>query len=81
MVDFRLLNGGPRFTVIERFDGSALLVGPGTARREFKSLAELKAVVHIEQLEISCEHLHASAARPKEESHEKSQVVSRGGAG
>lgn len=36
MVDLRLLNGKPRATVIQRFDGSVLLLGPKGKTIEFK---------------------------------------------
>jgi hypothetical protein len=34
MVDFRLLNGKPRATLIQRFDGSVLLLGPNGVFRK-----------------------------------------------
>jgi len=36
VVDLRLLNGKPRATVIQRFDGSVLLLGPKGKTIEFK---------------------------------------------
>lgn len=36
MVDFRLLNGKPRATLIQRFDGSALIMGPKGKKIEFE---------------------------------------------
>ncbi len=35
VVDFRLLNGKPRATFINRFDGSVFLLGPKGKRIEF----------------------------------------------
>ena len=48
MVDFRLLNGKPRATVIQRFDGTVLLLGPKGERIEF----ELGATLHQIQGEV-----------------------------
>ena len=35
MVDFRLLNGKPRATLIQRFDGTVLVLGPKDKNIEF----------------------------------------------
>ena len=72
MKDFRMLNGGPRCTLIERFDGSALLISPGDPvkrRRELKSLDEAKILIAREGLECNVSHLHAEHGRPKEETN------------
>ncbi len=34
-MDYRLLNGKPRATLIQRFDGSAVLLGPKARKFEF----------------------------------------------
>jgi hypothetical protein len=61
MVDFRLLNGKPRATLIQRFDGSALLLGPKGEKIEFDfgtALNEAQARAGEFGWEIAVEHLH-----------------------
>ena len=61
MVDFRLLNGKPRATLIQRFDGSALLLGPKGEKIEFDfgtGLNEVQARAGEFGWEIAVEHLH-----------------------
>ncbi len=61
MVDFRLLNGKPRATLIQRFDGSVLLLGPRGAKIEFEDGVTLHQIqAEIEKLGwvIGTEHLH-----------------------
>lgn len=61
MVDFRLLNGKPRATLIQRFDGSVLLLGPKGKAIEFSIGATLHEIqTKIEELGwvIGVEHLH-----------------------
>ncbi len=61
MVDFRLINGKPRATLIQRFDGSALLLGPKGMKIEFQDGATLHQIqAEVEQLGwvIGVEHLH-----------------------
>ena len=61
MVDFRLLNGKPRATLIQRFDGSGLLVGPKGEAIEFNSdvtLHEIQAKVEELGWVIGVAHLH-----------------------
>jgi len=61
MADFRLLNGKPRATLIQRFDGSALLLGPKGERIEFDpgtTLNEAQIKVKEYGWEIAVEHLH-----------------------
>ena len=61
MVDFRLLNGKPRATLIQRFDGSPLLLGPKGEKIEFDpgtTLKEAQAKAGKYGWEISVEHLH-----------------------
>ena len=60
-MDYRLLNGKPRATLIQRFDGSAFLSGPNATRIEF----EIGATIHEIQAKaeelgwvIAIEHLH-----------------------
>ncbi|MFB3885836.1 MAG: hypothetical protein ACE144_11465 [Thermodesulfobacteriota bacterium] len=62
MVDFRLLNGKPRATLIQRFDGSVLLLGPKGRKIEFKAGATLHQVQSkVDKLGwvIGVEHLHS----------------------
>ncbi len=61
VVDFRLLNGKPRVTLIQRFDGSALLVGPEGKKIEFNDGVTLHQIQEkVEKLGwvIGVEHLH-----------------------
>ncbi len=61
MVDFRLLNGKPRATLIQRFDGSVLLIGPKGEEIEFDSKVALHEILtKVEELGwvIGVEHLH-----------------------
>jgi hypothetical protein len=61
MADFRLLDGKPRATLIQRFDGSALLVGPKGEKIEFDpgtTLKEVQAKAGEYGWEIAVEHLH-----------------------
>ncbi len=61
MVDFRLLNGKPRATVVQRFDGSILLLGPKGIAIEFNTGATLHEIqTKVEELGwvIGVEHLH-----------------------
>jgi hypothetical protein len=61
MVGFRLLNGRPRATLIQRFDGSALLLGPKSEKIEFDfgtELHEVQAKAGEFGWEIAVEHLH-----------------------
>jgi len=61
MVDFRLLDGKPRATLIQRFDGSALLLGPKGEKIEFDpgtTLKEVQAKAGEYGWEIAVEHLH-----------------------
>jgi hypothetical protein len=61
MSDFRMLNGKPRATVIQRFDGSAILLGPERKRLEFRigvELHEIQAKAEEIGWVIAVEHLH-----------------------
>ena len=61
MVDFRLLNGKPRATLIQRFDGSVLLLGPKGMKIEFSegvTLHQIQAKIDILGWVIGVEHLH-----------------------
>ena len=68
MADFRLLNGKPRATLIQRFDGSTLLLGPKSEKIEFDfgtGLNEVQAKAGEFGWEIAVEHLHrAVTANP-----------------
>lgn len=64
-MDYRLLNGKPRATLIQRFDGSVVLIGPKAKRREFKSgatLQEIHAEVELFGWVVAVEHLHKERA-------------------
>lgn len=65
MVDSRLSNGKPRATLIQRFDGSVLLLGPKGKKVQFKSGVTLPQIlVEVAQLGwvIAVEHLHISSS-------------------
>ncbi len=61
MLDFRLLNGKPRATLIQRFDGSVLLLGPKGIKIEFAggmTLHQIQARVAKLGWVIGVEHLY-----------------------
>ncbi len=60
-MDYRLLNGKPRATLIQRFDGSAVLLGPQAKKLEFDivaSLHEIQAKADQVGWVVAIEHLH-----------------------
>jgi hypothetical protein len=60
-MDYRLLNGKPRATLIQRFDGSAVLLGPKATKLEFDIGATLHEIqIKADQLGwvVAIEHLH-----------------------
>jgi len=60
-MDYRLLNGKPGATLIQRFDGSAVLLGPKTKRLEFDfgtTLHEIQAKAEQIGWVIAVEHLY-----------------------
>ena len=59
-MDFTLINGKPRATLIQRFDGSALLLGPKGKKIEFEdrvTLLQIQAKVAKLGWVIGVEHL------------------------
>jgi len=60
MVDFRLLNGAKKVTLIETFDSRALILSPGE-RLEFPSLAKCKEHISENGLEIDISHIFGSS--------------------
>ena len=61
MVDFRLLNGEPKATLIQRFDGTTLILGPKGKKIEFEggvTLHQIQAKVSKLGWVIGVEHLH-----------------------
>jgi len=61
VVDFRLLNGKPRATLIQRFDGTVVLIGPKGKKIEFEDGVTLRQIqAKLEKLGwvIGVEHLH-----------------------
>ncbi len=61
MVDFRLINGKPRATLIQRFDGTVLVLGPKGRKIEFEkksTLHQIQAKVAKLGWVIGVEHLH-----------------------
>ncbi len=76
MADFRLLNGKPRATLIQRFDGSTLLVGPRGEKIEFDTgttLHEAQTKAGEFGWEIAVEHLHLGLPNRHQPSFESSQ--------
>ncbi len=60
MVDFRLINGKPRATLIQRFDGTVLVLGPQSRKIEFEgkvTLDQIQAKVSKFGWVIGVEHL------------------------
>jgi len=60
-MDYRLLNGKPRATLIQRFDGSVVLIGPKTRRLEFESgttMHEIMAEAELIGWVVAVEHLY-----------------------
>jgi len=60
-MDYRLLNGKPRATLIQRFDGTAVLLGPKARRLEFRlgaTLHEIQAEADFVGWVVAIEHLH-----------------------
>ncbi len=60
-MDYRLLNGKPRATLIQRFDGTAVLLGPKSKRLEFQlgaTLHEIQAQADLVGWVVAVEHLH-----------------------
>ncbi len=60
-MDYRLLNGKPRATLIQRFDGSVVLLGPQAKKLEFDigaSLHEIQAKADQVGWVVAIEHLH-----------------------
>ncbi len=60
-MDYRLLNGKPKATLIQRFDGSAVLLGPKATKLEFDIGATLREIqTKAEQIGwvVAIEHLH-----------------------
>ena len=57
---YRLLNGKSRATLIQRFDGTAVLIGPKARRLEFElgaTLHEIQAQADLVGWVVSVEHL------------------------
>ena len=60
-MDYKLLNGKPRATLIQRFDGSAVLLVPKTKKLEFDfgaTLHEIQAKADQVGWVVAIEHLH-----------------------
>jgi len=62
MVDFLLLNGGQKATLIERFDGSAVVLAPST-KHEFSDLEQAKHYIKDKELEINISYLFGSSVK------------------
>jgi hypothetical protein len=60
-MDYRLLNGKPRATLVQRFDGTAVLLGPKAKRLEFDfgaTIHEIQAKADQVGWVVAIEHLH-----------------------
>jgi hypothetical protein len=60
-MDYRLFDGKPRATLIQRFDGTSVLLGPKARRLEFNldaTLHEIQAEAELIGWVVSVEHLH-----------------------
>ena len=60
-MDYTLLNGKPRATLIQRFDGSAVLLGPEARKLEFDcgvTLHEIQAKAAQVGWAVTIEHLN-----------------------
>ncbi len=62
MTDFRLLNGNKKVTLIEMFNGHAIMISPDD-RVEFESLDECKKHVSGAGFEVNISHLFGSSIR------------------
>jgi hypothetical protein len=59
-MDYRLPNGKPRATLIQRFDGTAVLLGPKARRLEFglgATLREIQTEAELSGWVVAVEHL------------------------
>jgi len=59
-MDYRVLNGKPKATLIQRFDGSAVLLGPKARKLEFDfgaTLPEIQAKADQIGWVVAIEHL------------------------
>jgi hypothetical protein len=60
-MDFRLLNGKPKVTIIERFDQTVKLIYPNNvSHKEFSDMHS--CIIHIDEQgwAINVEHLHGN---------------------
>jgi hypothetical protein len=62
MTDFRLLNGRPKATIIERFDGSILLLGPDRSKRERPSIRSCIDFAKKKGWEVNIEHIRKTTS-------------------
>lgn len=57
-MDFRLTNGKPKATLIQRFNRSIMLISPMLEKIEFPSIREALLYEGEHGFEINIEHLH-----------------------
>ncbi len=57
-MDYRLFNGKPKATLIQRFDGSALLFGPNNNKILGTTLHDIRTEADKFGWIIATEHLH-----------------------
>ncbi len=62
MVDFRLLNGGKKVTIIEGFDKHCVLVFQDAKKKRFESLQECKKFIEEKDLEVNISFLFGAPA-------------------
>lgn len=60
MVDFRLLNGAPKVTLLERVDNSAALVAPGL-KEEFTNMKDAMEFASHKGMEINISHVFGTS--------------------
>lgn len=57
-MDFRLTNGCPKVTVIQRLNHTAIVIAPDHQRHQFENLIKAVEFIHQKGWEVSVEHIH-----------------------
>jgi hypothetical protein len=68
MVDFRILNGWQRCTLIERFDGTTIVLSAGK-KLQFEKLDKAKQFIRGKKLEVNISHIFGLPANRKVDDH------------
>jgi len=58
MKDFRLLNGKPRCTILESFDGMIIVIGPNIVKSNHKEMGKAFDFIEKSYWETNISHLH-----------------------